>query len=132
MKDAPFQLSRARVHLDDGPGAQALEATADFWERIGTDDALAKGRIVSAFFVRRPDDVHPAQWEMHPAGDELLYLCSGAIDLVLEEADGERTVALGSDSAYLIPAGVWHRLLLREPGLLMVITRHDGTRLRDV
>jgi mannose-6-phosphate isomerase-like protein (cupin superfamily) len=132
MSDAPFKLSRARVHLEDGPHARALEVTADFWDRIATDEGLAKGRIMGAFYARHPNDLHPSKWEMHPAGDELLYLCSGAIDLVLDEPGGERTVELRSDSAYLIPPGIWHRLLLREPGLLVVVTRHDGTQLRDV
>jgi quercetin dioxygenase-like cupin family protein len=67
---------------------------------------------------------------MHPEGDELLYLCSGAIDLVLQDQTGERTLELRAGSAFIVPPGVWHRLLLREPGVLLAVTRGKGTQLR--
>ncbi len=35
-----------------------------------------------------------SHWEMHPAGEELIYLASGRIDLVLETDEGERTVEM--------------------------------------
>jgi mannose-6-phosphate isomerase-like protein (cupin superfamily) len=131
-RGAPFELSEFRVHLEDGPRARALAITDDFWDRVEGDAGLSGGRILGAFFARVPDDLHPSMWEMHPEGDELLYLCSGAIDLVLEDQNGERTLALDAGSACIVPPGVWHRLLLREPGVLLAVTRGKGTRLREV
>jgi mannose-6-phosphate isomerase-like protein (cupin superfamily) len=131
-QSSPFEMSDFRVHLEDGPHARALKITSDFWDQVEGDAELSNGRILSAFFAREPEDLHPSMWEMHPEGDELLYLCSGTIDLVLEDSPRQRTFQLRAGSAYIVPPGVWHRLLLREPGILLAVTRGKGTRLREV
>jgi mannose-6-phosphate isomerase-like protein (cupin superfamily) len=59
---------------------------------------------------------------MHPDGDELLYLISGAVTLTLELADGDRLVDLGAGDAVVVPKGVWHKITMREPGRLIHIT----------
>jgi len=64
----------------------------------------------------------PHDGEMHPDGDELLYLISGAATVTLELADGDRLVDLGAGDAVVVPKGVWHRITMREPGRLIHIT----------
>jgi mannose-6-phosphate isomerase-like protein (cupin superfamily) len=59
---------------------------------------------------------------MHPDGDELLFLVSGAVSVRLELPDGDRTVDLGAGDALVVPQGVWHKITLREPGRLIHIT----------
>ena len=44
---------------------------------------------------------------MHPEGDELLLLLSGAIDLILQTGDRERVVELRPGAACIVPRGVW-------------------------
>ena len=63
---------------------QPLAITPDFMPRSAQDPQLAGGRLLSFFAPDRPDDVHPEFWEMHPEGDELLLLCSGALDIEFE------------------------------------------------
>jgi len=63
----------------------------------------------------------PHDGEMHPDGDELLYLLSGAVTVRLELADGDRTVEMAASDALVVPQGVWHRVTLREPGQLLHI-----------
>jgi len=125
-----FALSEFRVHLEEGPRVRPLEITPDFWKQLAPE--LSGGRIVGASLIRRPEELHPDTWEMHPEGDELLCLISGAIDVVLEDSGGERVVALRAGSATVIEAGIWHRLRLRETGFLVVITRGRGTKMRPV
>ena len=60
--------------------------------------------------------------EMHPDGDELLYLVSGAITVTLELSGGDRQFDLGAGDAVVVPRGLWHRIALREPGRLIHIT----------
>jgi mannose-6-phosphate isomerase-like protein (cupin superfamily) len=67
-----------------------------------------------------------------PAGDELLYLLTGAVRIVLEQPDGERTLALRGGQGFLVPQGVWHRLILDQPTDLLFITPARGTRHRPV
>jgi len=78
-----------------------------------------EGYNVGAPMLDGPD---PHDGEMHPDGDELLYLVSGAISVRLELPDGDRTVDLAAGDALVVPQGVWHRLTLREPGRLIHIT----------
>jgi mannose-6-phosphate isomerase-like protein (cupin superfamily) len=64
----------------------------------------------------------PHDGEVHPDGDKLLYLISGAMSLRLEFADGDVEVELHAGQAVVVPQGVWHKLTLREPGQLLHIT----------
>ena len=64
----------------------------------------------------------PHDGEMHPDGDELLYLVSGAVAGTLELADGDVVVEVGAGDAVVVPRGVWHKVTMREPGQLIHIT----------
>jgi mannose-6-phosphate isomerase-like protein (cupin superfamily) len=64
----------------------------------------------------------PHDGEMHPDGDELLFLVSGRISVRLELPDGDETVELAGGDALVIPRGVWHLVRLVEPGQLVHIT----------
>ncbi|MEN3272290.1 MAG: hypothetical protein V7636_1051 [Actinomycetota bacterium] len=64
----------------------------------------------------------PHDGEMHPDGDELLYLVSGKVTVRLELPDGEKTVELSGGDGLVIPQGVWHLVKLVEPGQLIHIT----------
>jgi mannose-6-phosphate isomerase-like protein (cupin superfamily) len=64
----------------------------------------------------------PISGEMHPDGDEILFLWSGAMDVVLER-DGEEVVtSLSPGEAFVVPRGVWHRTVVREPSDLLNLT----------
>jgi hypothetical protein len=79
------------VQFQDDGRARPVKWTADFWRTLG---AGTRDRVVGAKHGVRPTDFHPDQWEMHPGGDELLYLLTGAVDVILEESDGDRVVNL--------------------------------------
>jgi mannose-6-phosphate isomerase-like protein (cupin superfamily) len=64
----------------------------------------------------------PHGGEMHPDGDELLFVLSGRVEVLLEDVDPPRTVELGVGQALIVPRGVWHRVLLVEPSQLLHIT----------
>ncbi len=42
-------------------------------------------------------------WEIHPSGDEFLYLLSGRMACILEESHGERVVELRAGDACIVP-----------------------------
>jgi mannose-6-phosphate isomerase-like protein (cupin superfamily) len=74
----------------------------------------------------------PHRGEMHPDGDELLYLISGRIDVIMEEGGDAVTVgaecveSLHPGQSILVPRGVWHRVDVREPSHLVHITPGPG------
>ena len=51
--------------------------------------------------------------------------------IILQEVGGERTVTLRSGQAAIVPRGVWHRLVMREPGKLLFINSRTGMESRD-
>jgi mannose-6-phosphate isomerase-like protein (cupin superfamily) len=121
-----FDLVSTYVQLDDGPAAHAVEVDDQFWATIDSRPELHGGRLVGTFHNAADWDI----WEMHPAGDEVVCLLSGAIDVLLEEEHGERVVALEAGQTCIVPRGVWHRAVVREPGDTLHITHGEGTRHR--
>lgn len=123
IKEA-FDLATTYVQLEDGPAATAVEVDDAFWENIDARPELHGGRLVGTFHNSEDWGV----WEMHPAGEEIVSLLSGAIDVVLEEQHGERVVELRRGSTCIVPRGVWHTANVREPGDTLHITRGEGTQ----
>jgi len=124
-----FDLEHTYVHLSDGPRARRVEVTPNFWETLDAKTELSGGRLVTA---SRFDADWP-NWEMHPAGEELVMLVSGALDLVLEDPRGARTtLPLRGRGAVLIPRGTWHWARVREPSEMWFVTYGAGTQHRAV
>ena len=121
-----IDLATTFIHLSDGGDAEAVNVTPMFWRRSGE----RYDRLAGVFDFSSPKDLHSSMQEMHPEADEVLFLVSGAIDVLLEEADAERTVALESGQAAIVPRGVWHRLVMRRPGRLLFINSRKGMQGR--
>ena len=73
------------------------------------------------------DGPGPHGGEVHPDGDEFLYVVSGTMELILDDGDEraagvETRVLLRSGDAYVVPRGVWHRLEAVEPSYLIHVT----------
>lgn len=76
----------------------------------------------------------PHGGEMHPDADEVLYLISGRVDVLLEEDGAENLVEVRPGQAVVVPRGIWHRVLVREPSQLLHVTpgpRGEWRPLRD-
>jgi mannose-6-phosphate isomerase-like protein (cupin superfamily) len=120
-----FDLTTTYLSLADGPEAKRIEVGPDFWQTIdGRRDLGA--RLVAIFAY----DADWASWEVHPDGDEIVVLLSGAIDLVLDLPDGHRIVELRDRGAAVVPGGVWHTANVHSPGEALHITRGAGTAHR--
>jgi len=104
-------------------------------EVVGLDRADRRARIVEQQKGRPPERIDgftigalritgdaPHDGEVHPDGDELLFLISGAVTVTLELADGDRLVELGAGDGLVVPKGVWHKITMRDPGQLIHIT----------
>lgn len=121
------------IHL--GPEATALPQPAftggawydEYIERHGCDGA--GGRLVTEFTF----DESWTSWEMHPAGDEVVWLVEGEVVLVQEFADGhvERTPMHAGEYA-INPPGVWHTMDLESVrARALFITAGIGTQHRE-
>jgi mannose-6-phosphate isomerase-like protein (cupin superfamily) len=129
VPDGPFSLENTFVHLKDVGAASALSIGPDFWNTMGARGDLQTGRLV---WTTRFDKDMP-HWEMHQAGDELLVVVSGAIELVLQgDGRSDRVVELGAGQAFLVPFGIWHRVRVKTPSEILFVTPGKGNQHRPI
>jgi quercetin dioxygenase-like cupin family protein len=129
----PFDLSTTHVHLGLGATATPLpdfEWTAEYldaYERRFAGDG-DEGRLVT-LTAQRETWTH---WERHPAGEEVVVLLEGRVDLVQEVDGREVVVPMRAGQAAINPVGVWHRSVVHTPGSALFITPGRGTEHRPL
>lgn len=126
----PFDLTRTFILINDGPTAEAVAVGPDFWDRIRQSPIAnsAAGRLISL----TEHSADWGRWEMHPACDEILFMLTGSLELVVEVDGAEKTIPLESLNAYIVPAGTWHRARVRTPGKMLAITGGAGTQHKPI
>ena len=123
----PFPLGGTAVHVTPGGDTSVLRGD-DLKARLRR---LPDGLLLGAFPVARDVDTHPHMWELHPMGDELIVMLTGALDVEYADELRRGTCSVATGEGVVVPKGVWHRLELREPGLLLTLTPLQGTRHSD-
>lgn len=114
------------VHLSENGASKELPADT-FWQLPAADMArYGEGWLISEYEFTEDWPT----WEMHPNGDEFMYLLSGAVDLLLDHGSEVVTKALNGSGAVLVPSGVWHTAKVREPSRVLHVTRGSGTMNR--
>jgi len=124
----PLSLATTYIHLRPDDSALAMEGGARFWEGIAGRRDLDQGRLMGA----APQTADWPHWERHPAGDEILVLLSGELEIVVDTGAGEQRAVLKAGETFVVPRGLWHRGIVRQPGELMFITPGAGTEHRPV
>jgi|SRR5579872_2569520 len=124
----PFSLDKEYVNLRPDDGATTLKIGPQFWSTIQRRTSLSRGRLLGV----TPQKVDWPIWERHPAGEEILVMLSGEMDIALQTRRGERRVRLKAGHSFVVPRGIWHRGIARKPGKLMFITPGAGTEHRPV
>ena len=128
IDSAAFDLETTFVQLEDGGDGSALVPDEDFWPSLASGERKLSGRLVMASSLQ--DDM--AHWEMHPLGEELLILLSGAVEVILDDGSVENRVGMSAGEAFLVPRGVWHRIVVRRPAKMVFATYGEGTEHRPL
>jgi mannose-6-phosphate isomerase-like protein (cupin superfamily) len=130
MSDHAFDPRTRYVAACDGGVARPIAVDEHFWPDVmsGKHPELDTGWLVGAY----PMDRDWPNWEMHPEGEEILTVLSGAIELVVEHRGETRTVHLAAGQTFVMPRGAWHRGLVKEPTVMLGITYGRGTEHRDL
>jgi mannose-6-phosphate isomerase-like protein (cupin superfamily) len=118
-----LDLERTYLGLDGKGAVRPLPVGPDFWETLDQNPA-ARGTLVT----QGVSDGDWAHWEMHPKGDEVVYLLDGDVTMIFERRRGEERVRLTPRQAVVVPAGVWHRALVPVPSRLLFMTYGEGTQ----
>jgi mannose-6-phosphate isomerase-like protein (cupin superfamily) len=128
MSDMTHQTTDTVYTIAPAEGRMTPHSRDSFWPKLMAGEITDSALVT---FIQMTGDF--PHWEMHPEGEELFILNSGAIEIDLEAPDGSRrTVSLGAQETYLIERGHWHFARAIEPGDLTVITFGEGTQHRPV
>jgi quercetin dioxygenase-like cupin family protein len=123
-----FTLDGTYIHLRPDERASVVEGGEAFWATVDQRRELDKGRLMG-IFDQSGDWPH---WERHPAGEEILTLLSGEMEMVIETESGEQRTALVPGQTFVVPQGAWHRGIVKKAGQLLFVTPGAGTEHRPV
>ena len=73
----------------------------------------------------------PHGGEMHPDGDEVLYLISGRANVVILDSPGV-DVEMRPGDGLVVPKGVWHRVDILEPCQIVYLTPGPNNEFRPL
>ncbi len=112
MIHIPLDPEGEYIHLArDGTG-QVVPGGGAFWSLAADEMArFDDGWLVSEFTFSENWNC----WEVHPAGDELVYLLSGEIELLLQLPSGTTATHISERGAILVPwvSGIPHESYVR-------------------
>ena len=117
------------LDLSEGTAGLYRDGSSDFVLNIPGPPRRVPGLVIGAPTMTRNA---PHGGEMHPDGDELLYLISGAVSVVLELPDATKTLEVSPGQAVIVPKGVWHRVLIHQPSQLVHLTPGPGGEHRPL
>ncbi len=136
MSEHTIDPSENYLLLEADGAAIPLPGGRPFWEQLisgnPADPGIRRlmdseqGRLVSAFNM----EADWTNWEMHPAGDEILFMLEGEAKFLLELADGIQEIELVAGRLLVVPKGVWHTAKVRKRARLLAITAGRGTQHR--
>jgi mannose-6-phosphate isomerase-like protein (cupin superfamily) len=120
-----FDPSETYIHLTLGGSAERLPGGERFWSMPEPElDRFGHGWLVSEFECSSDW----SNWEMHPDGDEFVYLLSGEAVLLLKQPAGFIEVPLSGRAAVVVPRGVWHTAKVSQPSRMLFVTMGHGTQ----
>jgi mannose-6-phosphate isomerase-like protein (cupin superfamily) len=110
---------------------EAIKGDASFWPRLmsGQLGDFHNEYLVTAIDYRA-DWTH---WEMHPMGDELVCVLSGAALMLLEHSGEQIPVQLSVPGEFvLVPRGTWHTARVSTACRMLFVTAGEGTQHRPL
>lgn len=131
-----IDLAQNYLLLEPDGAALRLPGGGEFWTQVmsgnATDSGIRqllaseKGRLLCVLSMA----ADWTNWEMHPAGDEILFMLEGKATFVLDLPTGCSEVALSAGGTLVMPKGVWHTAKVSGPVRLLAITAGSGTQHR--
>ena len=121
----PHTLSDTRPLLCTTGDMELRQVTPAFYGDLQKDHPQDGSTLISTHSFDEPWGV----WEMHPVGDEFVYLLSGDTEFVLHDGQNEvGRVRINQTGDYVIvPKGFWHTANPYLPTNMLFVTPGDGT-----
>ncbi len=129
MKALP-SLLQYFVVLDPAKNATLELADADVYQRLEQNYHDFAGHELISCYDFGSDW---ASWEMHPAGDEIVVLLSGAVQFIWQEGEVQHLRELSQAGQFLvIPKGHWHTAKTQVASRVLFITPGQDTQSKPV
>jgi mannose-6-phosphate isomerase-like protein (cupin superfamily) len=133
MSDATqaYNLSSTYLRLRSDVTIEALTGDATFWPRLMSGQlGTFHNEYLMTTFDYGQDWTH---WEMHPNGDELVCLLSGAAVMVFEQGGQPQPIPLAQPGEFvLVPKGTWHTAKISSACRMLFVTAGEGTQMRSL
>lgn len=120
-KMTPFDATAHNVGLSRDLDAAVLPAREDPGPRV---EGVTIGMVTM-------NENSPHDGEMHPDGDEVLYLASGRVRITLE-LDPFEVFEMKPGDGTIVPKGVWHRVDILEPSCIFYATPGPNGQYRPL
>lgn len=102
----PLNLRDFALVLDTQQQIHALPAGPELYPRLAAEFGSFHGAVLLSEYTFSENW---ACFEVHPAGDEVLYLLAGRCELLLEQQSQLQRIVFGSPGqVQVIPKGCWH------------------------
>ena len=121
----PYALDDVRMIMSPDAVVTPKPVTGTFYQELDAEFSGFKGHLL----VQSGEFSEPwPTWEIHPHGDELVYLLYGDADFVLWVDGEEQVVRLGTPGELVIvPRNTWHTARPHVATKLLFITPGEGT-----
>jgi len=128
-KDAILAMENNFVVLRPDMGADSISVSPSLYSELDQNyDGFKNHVLVSSHSF----DSDWGTWEIHPAGDEVIYLLQGDVEFVLKEGAGNRSVRLSTPGTFaIVPKNTWHTAKVHAPTKMLFLTPGEGTRNAD-
>jgi len=125
MSVGPFDLVQVRALYGSSGAVTPKPVSDNFYGELGRDFDASNGALLIA--EHSFAETWPT-WEIHPEGDELVYLIEGDTDFVLWAEDHESIVRVNVPGSYIIvPRDTWHTARPHKPCKMLFLTHGAGT-----
>jgi mannose-6-phosphate isomerase-like protein (cupin superfamily) len=124
----PFNVASTFLRLRPDSSVEKIPAEG-FWARLmggELGDFRNEYIVVTSTFSE-----DWSSWEIHPNGDEVVFLLSGRVRMILETPGGNTEVVLEKTGDFaFVPRGTWHTGKTNTTTTMFFITAGAGTRVR--
>ena len=122
----PHDLDKVRYVLAPNGSGTNKAVSERFYEELDRDFGgdFSGHVLVQTFTFEEPWPT----WEMHPAGDEFVYLIEGDTEFLLKDGGEETSLRVNEPGTYVVvPKGVWHTARPRARTTMLFFTPGAGT-----
>ncbi|MCR9260329.1 MAG: cupin domain-containing protein [Pseudomonadaceae bacterium] len=121
----PHELAAAPLIMTPEGSGIVKPLSENFYAELDRDFHSFKQHVLVMTFSF--DEAWPT-WEIHPHGDEFVYLLEGDTDFILRTADGDKTVRVNEPGSYvLVPRNTWHTARPHAPTRMLFVTPGEST-----